>query len=171
MAAHLHLFTLCMHYSAINMRFGLNAFFTGTDLNVGAIYQEIDMVTFREKVLYKCIKQELFHEQCCDNPQLLQKLMESSGIKFKNVCVRMNVYDKARLEAVSDMLDMSLQEFVLDAINEALSIASDVFSERGQLATYDSMLSEKLESEHIRLVPDTEDPERFRLEMFEEEEK
>jgi hypothetical protein len=126
------------------------------------------MVTFREKILHKCISRELLHETGCSNPEMMLNLMESSGIKVKNVCVRMNVADKCRLEAVGEVLDMSLQEFVTAAIDEAITEALGVVKDRNMSDWFDQVLTEKLANEQIRMVPIPDDPSNFRLEIYEE---
>lgn len=131
-------------------------------------FLEIKMVTFREKILHKLIGQAMLYETGCSDPELMLQLIESSGIKVKNVCVRMNVADKARLEAVADVVDMSLQEFVTSAIGDAISEALGVLKERGTMGAFDQVYSEKLAAEQLRLVPVADDPDHFRLEMYEE---
>lgn len=126
------------------------------------------MVTFREKILHKCISRELLHETGCSDSEMMLQLLENSGHKVKNVCVRMHVGSKCRLEAVADVLDMSLQEFVTAAIDQGISEAVGVIKERGMTKWFDEVFTEKLANEQLRAVPMPDDPDNFRLEIYEE---
>lgn len=126
------------------------------------------MVTFREKILHKCIGRELLHETVCSDGEFALQLIESAGFKIKNVCVRMNVANKCRLESVAEVLDMSLQEFVTAAIDEAITEALGVVKDRNMSDWFDQVFTEKLANEQIRMVPIPDDPSNFRLEMYEE---
>lgn len=129
------------------------------------------MVTFREKVLHKVIERELLHERGCSSPEFMLQLFEQSGAPIRNVCCRMHAADKARLEAVLSVVDMSVQEFVSDAIQEAMSAALGVIQDRGMMNWFDSEWEEKLKAEKLRLVPREDDPDQFSIEFIEGEEK
>lgn len=127
------------------------------------------MVTFRDKILHKCIAQEMLHSTGCSDSETFRQLVEMSGFPVKNVCVRMSVLEKARLEATVDMVDMTIQEFVTNAIEEAIGVACGVLETRGQMAAFNQVYESKLAAEKIRLVPDETDSNLFRFELIERE--
>lgn len=129
------------------------------------------MVTFREKVFHKVIERELLYERGCSNPDTMFRLFEQSGVPIRNVCCRMHAAEKARLEAVSTVLGMSLQEFVSDAIQEAMTVALAVIQDRGMTKWFDSQWEEKLKAEKLRLVPCGSDPDQFSFESIKGEEE
>ncbi len=116
------------------------------------------MVTFREKVLAKVIQREILHQEGCSSQEALLTLLEGSGLPIRNVCCRMHAADKARLEAVVELVDMSLQEFVMQAIKEAISVSLGVFEDRGMMEWFDSAFEEKLADAGLRLVPNPNQP-------------
>lgn len=129
------------------------------------------MVTFREKVLSKVIQREIIHQEGCSSQEVMLSIFEGSGLPIRNVCCRMHAADKARLEAVVELVDMSLQEFVMQAINEAISVSLGVISDRGMMKWFDSKWEEKLKAEKLRLVPREDDPDQFSIEFVDDEKK
>lgn len=129
------------------------------------------MVTFREKVLVKVIERQMLHERGCSSSEGMLQLIESTGMPIRNVCCRMPAADKARLEAVLAVVDMSVQEFVNDAIQDAMAAALGVIQERGMIGWFDAEWEERLKAEKMRLVPSDNDQNQFKIEFINEEGK
>lgn len=121
------------------------------------------MVTFREKVLSKVIQREIIHQEGCSSQEAMLNLLEGSGLPIRNVCCRMHAADKARLEAVVALVDMSIQEFVTHAIKEAISVSLGVIEERGMMQWFDTVFKDNLADAGLRMVPSPTDPEDFIL--------
>lgn len=129
------------------------------------------MVTFKDKILHKVIGRELISQQGCSDQEFMLNIIEQSGMPIRNVCVRMHAADKAQLEAVASVLDMKLQEFVSDAIREAIGAALGVMEERGMMEWFGSEFEERLAAEELRLVPDPDSKGRFTIERIKDETK
>lgn len=127
------------------------------------------MVTFREKVLSKVIQREIIHQEGCSSQEAMLSIFEGSGLPIRNVCCRMHAADKARLEAVVELVDMSLQEFVMQAINEAISVSLGVISDRGMMEWFDSSFEDKLLDAGLRLVPNPRDPEDKLIQIIDQD--
>ena len=126
------------------------------------------MSTFREKVLYQVIGLKLHEVGGFTDPEIVQHLLEGSGVPLRNVCVRMHPAAKARLQAMLRTLDLSLQTFLTMAIDEAISDALKIVEAEGFMAGFDQAFKEELEAERIRLVPIDGQPDNFRFDFMDE---
>ena len=116
------------------------------------------MPTLKDLVTADLIRSERLQERGADFPdEVFQKLLEDSGVRSRNVCIRMHPCEKAQIDALLSFLDLSLQDFVHEAVRDAVSGALDVFEKRGYIPAFRDVWKEKCAAEGFELRPSVED--------------
>lgn len=128
------------------------------------------MATFREKILFKMLSIEFRNGNngigTGMSNELFLNLVQSSGVSIKNVCCRLSAPEKASLDVITDILDMSVQEFVSEALKDAMASSIEVIESRGSISSYENLFVEKLKAENLRLVQSSTDKNQQNIEFI-----
>ncbi|MBI1867607.1 MAG: hypothetical protein HYS06_04840 [Methylocystis sp.] len=71
----------------------------------------------------------------------------------RNLCVRVDALTLAELDAVTDVLDCSKQEFVVEALSAAIAKAMHGIDEQGLAHLFDERIKDRLEKAELSFQP------------------
>lgn len=118
------------------------------------------MSGLKELVLYKVMEQKLLHERGNTFAGGVEVLMDEESTR--NLCARVSPVRMAQVEACCDVLSISKQAFVIEAINDAVAALIDTVGENGMSEWYDSAFLERLHAAGYEMTePDADGFYRF----------
>lgn len=113
------------------------------------------MSGLKELVAYKVMEQKLLHERGTNMAGGLEMLMDEETTR--NLCARISPLRMAQVEACCEVMSISKQAFVLEALNDAINAVVDTLGDNGMSDWYDSAFDERLHANGFKATPPDKD--------------